>query len=91
MRRVSFVSKIKKMKIIDVRTMAEFNAGHAPGSINIPLSEISMKVDEIKNMNDKIVLCCASGNRSAQATNFLKAHGIDCENGGSWISVTNLV
>ena len=78
------------MKIIDVRTIAEFNSGHAPGSINIPLSEIAAKVEEIKNMNQRIILCCASGNRSGQATNFLKSYGVDCENGGSWIEVLNL-
>ena len=78
------------MKIIDVRTIAEFNSGHAPGSINIPLSEIAAKVEEIKNMNQRIILCCASGNRSDQATNFLKSYGVDCENGGSWIEVLNL-
>jgi phage shock protein E len=78
------------MKIIDVRTIAEFNSGHAPGSINIPLSEIAAIVEEIKNMNQRIILCCASGNRSGQATNFLKSYGVDCENGGSWIEVLNL-
>jgi rhodanese-related sulfurtransferase len=78
------------MKIIDVRTMAEYNSGHVPGSINIPLSEIAAKVEEVKNMNQRIILCCASGNRSEQATNFLKSYGVDCENGGSWIEVLNL-
>ena len=70
--------------------MAEYNSGHVPGSINIPLSEIAAKVEEVKNMNQRIILCCASGNRSSQATNFLKSYGVDCENGGSWIEVLNL-
>ena len=30
---------------------------------------------------------CASGNRSGQATRFLKEHGVDCSNGGSWLDV----
>ena len=63
------------MKIIDVRTIAEFNSGHAPGSINIPLSEIAAKVEEIKNMNQRIILCCASGNRSGQACLMLEPYG----------------
>jgi rhodanese-related sulfurtransferase len=78
------------MKVIDVRTHAEFNSGNAPGSINIPLSEIPYRIEEIKSMNEKIIFCCASGNRSGQASNFIKSHGVDCENGGSWIEVLNL-
>lgn len=81
----------KKMKtkvtIIDVRTPAEFMSGHVAESINIPLQEITQRLDEIKNMQQPIVLCCASGGRSGQATAFLRGHGIECENGGSWLDV----
>lgn len=73
--------------IIDVRTPAEYQGGHVAGSINIPLQEVQSKLDEIKSMEQPIILCCASGNRSGQAANFLKSCGIDCENGGSWLDV----
>ncbi len=73
--------------IIDVRSRGEFAGGNVAGSINIPLDEIQGKVEEIKAMKQPIVLCCASGNRSGQATYFLQAQGIDCENGGSWLDV----
>lgn len=73
--------------VIDVRTRGEFAGGNVAGSINIPLDEIQGKVEEIKAMKQPIVLCCASGNRSGQATYFLQAQGIDCENGGSWLDV----
>jgi phage shock protein E len=76
--------------IIDVRTPAEFMGGHVAGSINIPLSDITTKLDEIKKMNQPIILCCASGGRSGQATMFLKQHGINCSNGGSWLDVNTL-
>lgn len=76
--------------IIDVRTPAEFMGGHVAGSINIPLSDITTKLDEIKKMNQPIILCCASGGRSGQATMFLKQHGINCSNGGSWLDVNAL-
>jgi rhodanese-related sulfurtransferase len=45
------------------------------------------RVDEIRNMPQPIILCCASGGRSAQATAFLKTKGVDCENGGGWMEV----
>jgi rhodanese-related sulfurtransferase len=76
--------------IIDVRTPAEFRGGNVKGSINIPLNEIPDKLEEIKKMDAPILLCCASGNRSGQATTFLKRNGIECENGGSWLDVEYL-
>lgn len=77
----------KKPMIIDVRTPGEFMGGNVAGSINIPLQEIPERMEEIRKMEGPILLCCASGNRSGQATAFLRANGIDCENGGSWLDV----
>lgn len=75
--------------IVDVRTPAEFEGGNVAGSINIPLNEIPSRTDEFKQMNS-VLLCCASGGRSAQATMYLRDIGINCDNGGSWLSVNNL-
>ena len=74
-------------KIIDVRTVAEFQQGHAPGSVNIPLSEIQSRINELKNMEGELILCCASGIRSGQAVAYLNSQGIPCRNGGSWLDV----
>lgn len=76
-----------KLTIIDVRTPAEFNLGHVQGSTNIPLNEIPSRINEVKALPQPIVLCCASGMRSGQATQFLLQHGISCNNGGSWLSL----
>lgn len=78
-----------KKTIIDVRTPGEFNGGHVEGSINIPLGELQGRVDEIRAMKGPIVLCCASGGRSGQATGYLQSLGIECSNGGSWIALLN--
>lgn len=77
----------EKGTIIDVRTPAEFMGGNVAGSVNIPLQEIRNRLDEIKEMQEPLILCCASGNRSGQAAAFLKSEGIACENGGSWMDV----
>lgn len=77
--------------IIDVRSPAEFQGGRVAGSKNIPLNVINQKVKEIKAMNKPVVLCCASGARSGQATSFLKKQGIECENGGGWMQVNAMV
>lgn len=76
-----------RKQIIDVRTPEEFSAGHVQGSLNIPLQDIPYQLQKIKQMEQPLVLCCASGNRSGQAAVFLKNQGIDCENGGSWLDL----
>ena len=73
--------------IIDVRSPMEFACGNVTGSINIPLQEIPQHIDEIKEMESPIILCCASGARSGNATQYLKSCGIECENGGGWMEV----
>lgn len=73
--------------IIDVRSYAEYQGGHVAGSILIPIQEIPDRLEEIRQFPQPIILCCASGNRSAQAVMFLQNHGIECSNGGSWMDV----
>ncbi len=76
---------LKEATIIDVREPFEFQMGKVEGSINIPLGQIPEKIEELKNMKKPLVLCCASGNRSEQATQFLKANDFeDVHNGGAW-------
>lgn len=77
--------------IVDVRTPGEFQGGHVAGSKNYPLQDLPNRVDELKKIGKPLVLCCASGNRSGQAAGFLKSRGIECENGGGWMQVNNMV
>lgn len=76
--------------IVDVRTPEEFMGGNVVGSINIPLQEITERMEEIMQLSTPIVLCCASGNRSGQAHRYLSMQGIECYNGGSWLDVNYL-
>jgi rhodanese-related sulfurtransferase len=73
--------------IIDVRTPMEFDEGHVPGSVNIPLQQITARVAEIKKFNKSVIACCRSGARSGNATTFLNGKGIDTINGGPWQTV----
>lgn len=78
--------------IIDVRTVAEYKTGHVDGSVNIPLDQIQHKLKKLKQLNKPMVLCCASGMRSANATNILKSNNIEnVFNGGSWTKVDRLL
>jgi rhodanese-related sulfurtransferase len=73
--------------VVDVRTPGEFSMGSVPNSKNIPLNEVPQRIEDFKEMNQPILLCCASGNRSGQATAFLSQQGIECYNAGSWLDV----
>lgn len=73
--------------IIDVRTVGEFRDGHIKGSKNIPLDTISSKINEIKNLNKPVIVCCRSGMRSGQANSILKSNGIESMNGGGYMSL----
>ena len=73
--------------IIDVRTPFEYNRGHAPGSVNIPLDAIEKYLKKIKKNNQPVITCCRSGARSGVAASTLKANGVDAFNGGSWQNV----
>lgn len=73
------------MTIVDVRTTGEYEAGSIAGSINIPLNEIPARMAEFRDMKQPLLLCCASGARSANATAYLRQNGVACENGGGWM------
>jgi phage shock protein E len=71
--------------IIDVRSKTEFNGGHIDGAINIPVDKIKTTIDTLKNKNQIIITCCASGIRSASAKAILLANGYTkVYNGGGW-------
>lgn len=73
--------------IVDVRTKEEFAGGNVAGSINIPLQEIAGRESEVMELEQPVLFCCLSGGRSGQATQYFKAKGLDCDNGGGWLEV----
>ncbi|MGJ8661193.1 MAG: rhodanese-like domain-containing protein [Bacteroidota bacterium] len=68
--------------VVDVRSPQEFKGGHAPGSKNIPLGNLSSKVSELKGK--EVILVCLSGGRAGQAKNILTQAGITAHNAGPW-------
>lgn len=61
--------------LLDVRTTAEFDAGHAIGAINFELSRLADGHFPPVGHTDPIYVYCQSGGRSAQATMLLKRAG----------------
>lgn len=74
--------------IVDVRTPAEFMGGSVEGAINVPLHELPDRIEELKQLQQPLLLCCASGSRSGRAQQFLASQGFsDAINGGPWTEV----
>lgn len=61
--------------LLDVRTTQEYQAGHIPGSINLPLQELDNAEEIIENEDTPIYVYCRSGSRSRQAAAILGAMG----------------
>ena len=61
---------------IDVRYSEEFDDNHIPGAILIPLFELRNRIDEL-DKNQKYVVYCHGGGRSAVATLVLSQHQFD--------------
>ena len=78
-------------QVIDVRTKQEYNSGHVKGSKNIPLNQLDKHAAKLAKAGKPLVLCCASGMRSGNATSLLKREGIECINGGPWTKVRNAI
>ncbi len=60
--------------LLDVRTSQEYQEGHIPGSINIPLQRISGDVIPAKK-DTPLFVYCHSGARSSQAVRTLTKIG----------------
>lgn len=80
--------------LLDVRTISEHERIHIPGDVHIPLDDMEERYVEL-DKNKKIIVYCASGNRSRMACEFLSHKGFSCINMiggiGMWHAVGNVV
>jgi rhodanese-related sulfurtransferase len=65
--------------LLDVRERDEWDAGHVPGSVHIPMRELGPRQAELPT--DRTILCvCRSGSRSGMVTRALADAGYQVEN-----------
>ncbi len=65
--------------LLDVREHDEWNAGHAPHAVHIPLYELPDRLAEVPAHRPLSVVCRVGG-RSSQATAWLLAQGVEARN-----------
>lgn len=64
--------------LIDVREEYEFAAGHVAGSVNLPMSTLGSRLDELPDGPFDVI--CQVGGRSARVVEALEARGFDATN-----------
>jgi rhodanese-related sulfurtransferase len=74
------------VRFVDVRTVEEFQDGHVPGAINVPISvsgpggmqpnsDFIAVMEACFNKDEQIIVSCKAGGRSARAAQELLAAG----------------
>ena len=69
------LSRGDDVAVIDVREPNEWNLGHLPGAMHIPRGVLESGIEPRVPRERKVVLYCASGNRSALAAEMLQQMG----------------
>jgi rhodanese-related sulfurtransferase len=64
------------IRLVDVRTAAEFETSHIPASYHVPLDALREHRDEFRHVDAHVVLVCQSGNRAARAAERLTEAGL---------------
>jgi len=65
--------------LLDVREPHEWEAGHAPQALHIPMGQLPDRLGELQTDQELIVVCHVGG-RSARSTAWLLSQGVDCSN-----------
>ncbi|MEL5721715.1 MAG: FAD-dependent oxidoreductase [Treponemataceae bacterium] len=75
---VTMVRELVESKafIVDVREKPEYERGHIVNAVNIPLSQLRERLDEIPK-DKNVYLHCRSSQRSYNACRALQGHGYD--------------
>ena len=77
--RVALLARVASgdVTIIDVRSYTEYETGHLPGAVSMPLEELSSRIDELLGANEVVAYCRGSYCMlAAEATELLSGAGI---------------
>lgn len=66
--------------LLDVRENNEWNAGHAPSAVHIPLDQVAAQAGRRLPKGKQVIVVCRSGARAGRAATTLRAAGMDAVN-----------
>jgi len=70
------IDRLERPAILDVRTAAEFAAGHVPGAVNIPFHQLATRAAEVRvPAADEVIVYCGHGPRAWIAAAALRRAG----------------
>lgn len=69
-------SRLDDVRVLDVRSGAEFETAHIPGAYHVPLDTLGEHCNDICGVDEEIVLVCQSGGRARQAAAKLATAGM---------------
>lgn len=73
-----FIGKYNdQTQVLDVRTPQEYQSGHVPGAVLLPLDQLITGKAVPFSKDSEIYVICRSGHRSLQATYFLMQNGYE--------------
>jgi rhodanese-related sulfurtransferase len=69
------------IQTVDVRSAAEFAAGHIPGAVNIPMEQVESRLEDLPA--GPLVLTCESGKRAEIVAGWLAGRDVTLIAGGT--------
>ena len=69
--------------VLDIREQDEWDRGHAPTAVHIPMSELPARVDELVpflDADEPLVITCRSGGRVQRVMPWLARQGYEVAN-----------
>ncbi|MBR7744316.1 rhodanese-like domain-containing protein [Phycicoccus sp. BSK3Z-2] len=69
--------------VLDIREQDEWDAGHAPNAVHIPMNDLPVRLDELAPFLDRdepLVVTCRSGGRVSRVLPWLEQQGYDVAN-----------
>ncbi|MBV6405100.1 MAG: Thiosulfate sulfurtransferase GlpE [Flavobacteriales bacterium] len=76
--------------VLDIRSHREYESGHIPGALHIPVSDLLKHLPRIPR-DRPVVTCNAEDALSATAAEILTAHGFQAVDGGAWVKLSALL
>jgi Rhodanese-related sulfurtransferase len=67
------VKDMNEIQIIDIRSQTQFEQGHLPEAINIPLDKLPRRIEEV-DWKQNIVVACPIGQSSVQAARLIQSY-----------------